>query len=407
VVSRDEIRENEYNLNIPRYVDSSEIAESWDIYASMFGGIPEKEIDELGKFWQAFPGLREPLFTKTSSHHTELKVDDVKRAITEHFDVKEFVNNFTASFGNFDVFLKNELLTNMESVNISKEEAVLSEDIFIRMDSVPLIDKYEAYQLLDDEWVKIEVDLEIIQTEGFAATKKVDPNMIIKKKKGMDQEVQDGWLGHVMPFELVQETYLKEDLQNLKQKESRLVEITSEYEEILDSLTEEEKESDAVNDVKNSFVSAAVTKEVKQIKADIKKNGAFAQDSYEAKIFNVSELFAEEKKLKKQLKSETAKLHLLTKETIEKFSDEQVFELLELKWISPFVTDLKKLPEVLINELTAKVQALSEKYATTYSDVVEEIHETETVLASLINELVGNEFDMNGLSEFQSLLKGE
>ena len=58
VVSRDEIRENDYNLNIPRYVDSSEAAESWDIFASMFGGLPASEIDELKEYWTAFPALR-------------------------------------------------------------------------------------------------------------------------------------------------------------------------------------------------------------------------------------------------------------------------------------------------------------------------------------------------------------
>lgn len=55
VVSRDEIRQNDYNLNIPRYVDSSESAETWDIYASMFGGIPVNEVDSLAEYWNAFP----------------------------------------------------------------------------------------------------------------------------------------------------------------------------------------------------------------------------------------------------------------------------------------------------------------------------------------------------------------
>ena len=406
-MSRDEIRANDYNLNIPRYVDSSASTESWDIYASMFGGIPVNEIDELAKFWQAFPGLREALFSKTSSHHAELRVEDIKNAITEHADVKAFATNFTASFGEFGAYLKDELLTNMESVNIPKEEAVLSEDIFRRMESVPLIDKYEAYQLLDDDWTKIEIDLEIIQTEGFAATKQVDPNLVLKKKDGKEQEVQEGWIGHIMPFELVQETYLKDELQSLKQKESRLVEIAAEYEEIIDSLSEEEKESEIVNEAKDSFVAAAVTKEVKQRKADKNIKGVFDTDSYLEKILRVDELFTEEKELKAQVKSETAKLHLLTKETIEQLSDKQVFELLELKWINPFVLALSKLPTVLIHELTTQVQTLSEKYATTYFKVVEEIHDTESALASLIVELTGNEFDTKGLGEFQSLLKGE
>ena len=407
VVTRDVIRANEYNLNIPRYVDSSENAESWDIYASMFGGIPEKEIDELTAYWQAFPELREDLFSNTSASYAELKVDDVKNAITEHANVKEFANNFTTAFGDFHSFLKTELLTKMESVPVTKEETILSEDIFGRLKKLPLIDKYEAYQLLDDDWTKLEIDLEIIQTEGFAATKKVNPNLVLKKKNGKEQEVQEGWIGHIMPFELVQDTYLKAELQQLKQKESRLVEITADYEELLDSLSEEEKESQAINDTKDGFVNAAVIKLANQFKAEIKKNGAFDDDSYEAKIIKVAELLTEEKVLKAKVKVETAKLHLLTKETIEKLTDVQVYELLELKWISPLVTSINRLPELLIRELTAKVQALSEKYAVTYGHITEEIQETETVLASHIDELVGNEFDMKGLSEFKSQLNGK
>ena len=406
-VSREEIRKNEYNLNIPRYVDSSESTESWDIYASMFGGIPEKEIDELEKFWKAFPGLRNDLFSKKSSDYVELKGKDVKNSIKEHADVKGFVNSVLSSFGDFDGVLRDELLNKMESVNISQEETTLSEYIFERLTAIPLIDKYEAYQLLDDEWMKIALDLEMIQTEGFEATKRVDPNMVMKKKNGKEQEVQEGWFGHIIPFELAQEIYLKEEYQQLKQKESRLLEITSEYEEILDSFSEEEKESEAINDTKDGFITAGVMKEVKQIKADRKKGDAFAEDSYEAKMLKVGELFAEEKELKAQVKKETAKLHILTKETIEKLSDAQVLALIELKWISPLVTSLNKLPEVVINELAEKVQALSEKYATTYSELEAQIHETESILSSLIDELVGNEYDRKGLSEFQSLLKGE
>ncbi|HBI36006.1 MAG: type I restriction-modification system subunit M [Spirochaetes bacterium GWF1_31_7] len=406
VVSRDELRENDYNLNIPRYVDSSEKAESWDIYSSMFGGIPENEIDELKDFWTSFPNLRNDLFSNTDTPYVELKVKDVKSIIKEHLDVKGFVNSFNSAFGDFNDILKKELLTNMDSLNISKEETVISEDIFKRLKTIPLIDKYEAYQLLDDDWTKIAVDLEIIQTEGFDTTKKVDPNLINKKKDSKDQEVQEGWLGHIIPFELVQETYLKEEHQKLKYNESRLLEITAEYEEILDSLCEEEKESDAVNDAKDSFVNAGVAKEAKQIKADM-KNGSLAKDSYEAKIVKVSELFIEEKELKKQLVSENAKLHQRTKETIENLTDEQVFELLELKWIRPLITSLKKLPKTVINELSAKVQVLADKYATTYMDVVKEINETENILSSLIDELTGNDYDMKGLSEFQKLLKGE
>jgi type I restriction enzyme M protein len=407
VVQRADIRDNEYNLNIPRYVDSSENAESWDIYSSMFGGIPEKEINELDKYWQAFPDLRNALFKKTSTAYAELRVEDIKNAITEHGDVKAFINSFSKSFSDFDNLLKKELLTNMQSVNIKKEESVLSEDIFTRLKTISLIDKYEAYQLLDDDWGKIAIDLEIIQTEGFGATKKVDPNMVIKKKDGKDNEVQDGWKGRIMPFELVQETYLKDELQQLQQKENRLLEISSEYEEILDSLSEEEKEADTVNEAKDGFVNKEVTKEAKQLKADEKKNGGYDKDSYEVKIIKVDELITEEKGLKKQVKDETVKVHMQNKVTIEKLSDQQVYKLIELKWITPLVASLHNLPGTIINTLTSKVQALAEKYATTYEHIAKDIKKTENRLATMVDELTGNEFDMKGLNEFKSLLMGE
>ena len=89
LVSREEIRDNGYNLNIPRYVDSSEGHESWDIYASMFGGIPKKEIDALEVYWTAFPRLRAALFSKKSGPYAALKAKDVKLAIKENADVGE------------------------------------------------------------------------------------------------------------------------------------------------------------------------------------------------------------------------------------------------------------------------------------------------------------------------------
>lgn len=407
LVTRDEIRENDYNLNIPRYVDSSETTESWDIYATMFGGIPVKEIDELNKYWDALPGLKETIFSNISTDYAELKADELKHTITNHLSVKTFVDSYDQSFAGFDDFLKNELLTNTESVKVNSEEPILSEAIFSRIESIPLIDKYDAYQILDDRWNVISVDLEIIQTEGFSANKAVDPNMVIKKVKGKDQEVQEGWVGRIMPFELVQETYLKNELKQIKEKEQRLFEITSGIEELFDSFSEEEKEGDTVNEAKDSFVNAAVGKEAKLLKVEVKKNGPFEEDTYEAKILKVDKLIDEQKKLNSQVKAETAKLHAKTKKTIEELTDEQVYELLELKWITPLINSLNNLPNGVLQQLVDKVQALAEKYATTFADVMNEIDKTKSSLALQIDELTGNEFDMKGLSEFKVLLNAE
>lgn len=404
VVSRDEIRANDYNLNIPRYVDSSENPESWDIYASMFGGIPPQEIMELNTYWQAFPCLKDNIFTENSNGYYSVVNQDVKSVINSNPNIIDFKKQYNLAFSDFRNTLTQQLITNMQTVNISKEENILSENIFCRLKNIPLIDKYKAYQLLDDEWNKIAIDLEIVQTEGFEATKKVDPNYIVKKKDGKEQEIQDGWIGHFFPFELIQNTLLKEQTNALASKNSRIAEITSSYEEILDSLSEEEKDTNVVNDEKDAFVSAEVTKAAKQIKSEYKGH-KFDEETYEYKILKVADLIIEEKELKAKIKKETAELHIKTKETIEHLDDKQVLELLEIKWINPLILALNKLPEDLIHDLAAKIKNLAEKYATTFSDIEKEIKKTENDLASMIDELVGDEYDMKGLEEFKSLLK--
>lgn len=405
VVSRETIRENEYNLNIPRYVDSSAEEESFDIYATMFGGIPKYEIDKLQEYWDAFPTLKIALFNNISSEYRNIKCENIKQTITEHSDVKAFIEKFDTSFGDFNKFLRSELLEQVESVKIQKEEALLSSDIFKRLEDIPLIDKYEAYQILSDKWLTIAVDLEIIQTEGFEATKQVDANMVLKKKSGKEQEVQDGWIGHIMPFELVQVTYLKDKLEALQKKEQKLVEITAKYEEILESFSEEEKESEAIKESKDAFVNAIVVKEAKLLRAEIKKGEVVAKDSYDAKILEVDRLIAEEKKLKKEVKEEAIKFHLLTKKTIENLNDEQVYELLELKWIRPLTNAIEQLPKGIIENLSNALETLAQKYATTLKNIDDEIKQTQQELSVMIDELDGSAFDMQGLQAFQELLE--
>lgn len=395
VVSRDEIRNNEYNLNIPRYVDSSEASESWDIYASMFGGIPWSEIDELKEYWHAFPSLKSALFENTSSDYCKLTATDIKKVIKDHNDIQSFENNYYAAFNGFDQYLYDELIDKMDTLNISKTEAVLSLNIFERLKNIPLVDKYEAYQLLDDDWTKLAVDLEMIQTEGFEATKKVDPNMVVKKKDGKEQEVQEGWVGRIIPFDLIQDTLLADDKVALKEKENRLSEIASEYEELFESLTEEEKEGDYASE--DGFVNAEIKKALKSdsIEPEIKE-----------KLLKAAALNTEEKSLKAAIKKETRLLEVKTKDTIEGLSDTQVIELLKAKWIQPLIQSLMKLPDRIVNELVSKIETLAKKYETTFAEVETEIADTQAALSAMIDELEGSDSDMLGLQEFKKMLGG-
>ena len=290
-----------------------------------------------------FRSLKDTLFASDNGSYCCLNVPELKSAIQSHPSVASFLSRYESAFHNFDELLRAELLDKMQTLNIAQEESVLSDAIFSRLDGVPLVDRYGAYQLLDDEWGRIAVDLEIIQTEGFAATKQVDPNMVFKKKDGKDQEVQEGWAGHIIPFALVQEALLPDDLAALTRLETRLSEISGEYELLLEELSEEDKEQGFVNESKDAFVPAEVKKALKAKEAEPQTL---------AVLKKADTLITEEKTLRRQIKTDSATLHLKTKATIEGLSDDAVLELLQKKWIVPIVGSLRFLPDTVIADFT-------------------------------------------------------
>lgn len=397
-VSRDTIRQNDYNLNIPRYVDSSEKAESWDIYASMFGGIPESELQDLQQYWQAFPNLKTALFKAVNSGYWQLNAYDLKETIKKHPDVLAFKQNYSKVFADFNSYLATELVDNAAQVNISKEVTNISDNIFARLQNVLLVDRYEAYQLLDDNWKDIAIDLEIIQTEGMTAVKQVDPNFVLKKKNGKDEEVQEGWKGHVLPFDLVQKTMLPEELAEIKAKEDKLNTITGEYDSLLEELSEDDKSQPFVNEAGDAFVAAEVKKAIK---------AKAVEDETLVVLKKVQNLMDEEKAIKKEVKDGVIALHLKTKEVIEELTDEQGKGLLKEKWIVPLTESINSLPDAAINGLVSKLEAICKKYETTFADVEKEIAETEQSLIAMLDELEGNEFDMQGIAELKALLGGK
>lgn len=401
-VSRRTIRENKYNLNISRYVDSSAKSESWDIYASMFGGIPNNEIDALIDYWNAFPTLRAQLFHNNDSPYSAISSDNIKQTIINNADVKRFINCFNTAFASLHDYLKEELIDNMLTLNVQQLENKICIDIFERLVDVPLVNKYNAYQLLNNQWIGIGNDLEIIQTEGFEATKVVEPNMIIKKKNGKDEEVQDGWIGRVIPFILVQQTLLKALYDELKQAEAELEKTLSEKNELVQKLLELGVGLNLLNNDNTAFVSTEISKEAKALN---KSKVKYEEETIEYIVVTVDALIGKEKKLNKEIKDQTAELHIITKSTIENLTDVEVLMLLELKWITPLCSSLAELPDGIINELVAKTKVLSEKYAVTYLDLERDILEAEQSLSLLIDELDGNEFDMCGLKELQTLLR--
>lgn len=402
-VSLGEIRQNDYNLNIPRYVDSSEAGENYDLYASMFGGIPLHELETLEEYWEIFPSLKSELFEGNGEYVT-LKAADVRAAIRGNTDVQKFRDNFRNSFADFGDRLDDVLIDRAEELSIPKTEEEISADIFRRFENVPLLDPYRAYEKFENHYEEISGDLELIRMEGMETVRKVDPNMVIKKQKGKEAEVQDGWKGHVLPFDLVQRVCLHEELSSVRTMEERLSAIPGELEEHLERLSEEDKvlAGDALNDTNDGFVAGKVKGVLKELKEDPAENKEII-----ATLSDAETLLKEGKELKKEIKKAEETLHLKTKETIESLSDDEVRKLLHEKWTAPICDGICDLPENLLNEFTKDIGAMAEKYAVTLNDIEKEIRETEASLVSILSELTGSEADMKGIRELQKLLGGE
>lgn len=464
IVSKDEIRKNEYNLNIPRYVDSSEEPEHWDIYALMYGGIPKQELHEFEEYWDAFTNLREELFVEDDSPYVSTANDNLKDIIYHNKSVQKYLEDYESSMSKLNNEFQDVLLEYPDDIVHSEE--VITQKIFEAFNDIPVVDKYNAYQKLADHWNVISGDLETIKIEGINAANKVNPNMVTKKVNGKKAIVQDGYVGHILPFDLVQKNVLQEDFEIITNLENNLISISDELASIIDTLTEEEKSLSILNDANDAFVVAEVNRFLKEASAeltspeidvlnqyiellaskanvitqktyieehkevkwqDIKPNAKglytktevekyinilrsflpFESESLEDKLNKVSALLNEEKELKSKIKELKATFHLKTKDTIERLNELQIKALLNEKWIVPVLEGISELGHQSLGLLVDNINRISKKYELTYSQVSIEIEKTEKELCKLINQLDASEHDMKGLNEFQSFLKGD
>lgn len=391
-VSREEIRQNGYNLNIPRYVDSSEAAEQYDIYATMFGGIPNTEIDALQKYWEALPSLRSDLFLPHKDKpYSALKVEDVRAAIEHNTDVKSLNTQFAEAFNGFADMLHQKLIDNVMMVHELQAQDEIASDIFHRLNHIPLVDRYAVYQALADNWQAIISDIETIQEEGFEAVRVVETAYKLVKKDNEDVEVPDGLTGHIIPFCLVQQTKFQTELQDLSALQSRVEAISGELDEVRDSFTEEELEAYCDSEKDNAFDKKKITADAKP-KADV-------EAETKTKLKKIVTLWNEQTQTNKQIKADRQALEEKTIKAIENLSDEEAATLLHHKWINSICNDIDNTLHAVLSALESEALALSEKYATSYKQINDDMAVANKQLAELVEQLTGDEFAIKGLKE--------
>lgn len=325
-----------------------------------------QKVEKFDTYWKAFPSLKDELFNKANDSYYELRIEQIKEVVLVNKDVKNFEEDYKKSFETLKAFLKSELINNLKSLNVNKEEDLIAQQIFDRLQNVSLVDKYEAYQSLDDEWQKIAIDLEIISTEGIEACRNVEPNLVMKGK----DEVQDGWKGRIMDFELVQKMYFASELQNIEEQNRKLEAKTSALAELIPETEEGEEEI--------------------ELTAEQKKQQKKLNDKAKA-------IRKEIAKLTKELEEKTIK-------KIEGLTDSEINELLEEKWILPLCTSLNEMPGKVVENFISSLTKMTEKYSETLSSIGNEIKQTQIELFELMDELTGNDFDLKGLENLKGVL---
>lgn len=367
LVSFDEIKQNEFNLNIPRYVDSSDKVEPHDIFALMYGGIPNAEInsEKLAPFWRQFPTLKNELFKAINSKYSVTAAENLKEIIENNADVASFISFYNNKFSYLKTYLENEFLSNPASI-------------------------------------------QTVKTQGFAAAKEIDDIKVLKKDsktKKLEEKVI-GTDGRLIPFAMIQNLYFSDLADEVSALDIEISTLANEKDDLLDSIEPDDK-AELLKDGDSSDIDSKKLKsKIAEIKKNIKKGAEYEDDSYESIIMSIDKTNSKISQVKKALKTKKTVLDSETEEKIKTLTDEEIHNILVKKWIDPICDGITNLPHTLISSLESQIDALSKKYDTSFTELDSQINEAESSLSGMLDDLTGNDFDMQGLAELKKLLGG-
>ena len=410
LVQYDEIKNNEFNLNIPRYVDSSEKEDTHDICALMFGGIPNYEIDskKLSEYWKAFTTLKKELFIANDSSYSTIADSNIKELIEKNNDVISFTKLHAKRFLYLKDYLDKELLGNSDNLHLSSLEMKIAETFKEVINDNDLIDYYDCFDVLDNAWQDILPDLEILKEQGYQAAREIDEIIVLKKNsktKKLEEKVI-GNDGRLIPFSMIQNIYFSDLAKKVNALENDISELSSEKEELLNTIDPEDKTELLKDDDSGEIKADLLKKKIAEIKKKIAKGAEYEDGSYESILMEIDSVNKKLTKIKGALKTSKKTLNDDTESKIKSLEDAEIHDLLTKKWIDPICNGITMLSAAVISKLEQSIIELEKKYETTFTELDSQIDASENALSTFISSLTGDKNDMKGLAQFKLLLGG-
>jgi len=380
MVAVTEIEKNEFNLNIPRYIDSQESEDLHDIAAHLQGGIPAFDVDALSEYWEQFGGLQRKLFAKSDRKgYYDLKVakDQIKPTIFSH---PEFTSYAESVQSYFTTWRKKHGKVLKSLTNGSKPRQViqaLSESLLETFKDMHLLDAYDVYQQLMSYWeTTLKDDLYLIAEDGW----KSEPYQPIIAKNGKEKKGE--WQSDLLPLSLVESHYFAKQRQAIEALQTECDNLDRELEE----LKEEHGGDDGLlveclNDKGNLAKAEAIRrlKDIKASKADVEERKLI--EAVLAKMERIPELNGTIKNAEKELLTSVLKQY-------SKISTEDLKDLVvERKWMDTLQMAVATELERVTQRLAQRIKTLAERYDEPLPQIVTDVSKLSKAVDAHLKKL--------------------
>jgi type I restriction enzyme M protein len=380
MVPVEEIEKNDFNLNLPRYIDSQTPEDAQDILGHLQGGIPAADIDALSPYWAVCPALRKTLFKPRRENYLDLAMEKpaIKAAIYEHPEFSAFIAGMNAHFATWRAASAEKLKALKPGFHPKQLIAKLAEELLAHYANKPLIDAYDVYQHLLDYWdATMQDDAYLIAADGW----KAETYRIIETKKGKDGKVKEtdkGWSCDLIPKDLIVACFFAAD----QAKIDDLYEKLGSVDAALAELAEEHGGEDGFFAELDKVNKANVTARLKEIKTD-------KSTKDEAAVLNDwLKLETESAGLKKQARDDEATLDLKAFQQYPKLSEVEVKALVvDNKWFSALDAAIHGEMDRISQALTQRVKELAERYETPLPQMTERVAELEAKVGAHLKRM--------------------